>query len=255
MTVDPRAASGFSSAADAYELGRPSYPQEAIAALAREFGLTRESTVLDLAAGTGKLTQLLLPHAGNVIAVEPSEPMRARLQARLPSVDARPGTAEAIPVPDASVDAVFVGQAFHWFQPDSASREIARVLVPGGGLALLWNHARWDAWDDGLQALEKLSEPHKQAAGPFPAPDERWRPALEDSGLFAPVARIEAEHDHEVTPDELVALVASWSWIANLPDAERHAVLAQARALAGDRRRLTLRYRTDIFWTRATTAA
>src|SRR4051794_18251455 len=123
MTVDPRAASGFASSVDAYERGRPSYPRHAVAQVARELGLTRATTALDLGAGTGKLTRLLSPLVGSVIAVEPSPAMLGRLRERLPGVDARPGQAEAIPLPAASVDAVFVAEAFHWFDAAEACSE------------------------------------------------------------------------------------------------------------------------------------
>jgi SAM-dependent methyltransferase len=251
VTVDPRAATGFASAVDAYERGRPSYPPAAVANLAREFGLTPASTVLDLAAGTGKLTRVLVPLAGHVIGVEPSEPMRAELRAQVPTVDARAGTAEAIPAADGSVDAVFVGQAFHWFRTAEACREIARVLAPGGGLALLWNRAHWSEPElPLLTALGELLEPYRKAAGPFPAGDDQWQPVLEATGAFAPLSSAEVEHVHVSSPDDVVALVASWSWIANLPDDERAEVLRRVGELAGDQRRLTLRYRTEIHWTR-----
>src|SRR5437870_104931 len=100
MTVDPRAATGFGSGADVYERARPTYPAEAIDHLTREFGLTEASTVLDLAAGTGKLTRSLVPSAGKVIAVEPSEAMRAELSRQVPAAEVRDGTAEAIPLDD-----------------------------------------------------------------------------------------------------------------------------------------------------------
>jgi SAM-dependent methyltransferase len=246
MTVDPRAASGFAGA-EAYERGRPSYPQEAVAGLARELGLGPESVVLDLAAGTGKLTRELVRHAGRVIAVEPSRGMLEALRARLPYVDAREGTAEAIPVDDGAVDAVFVGEAFHWFRTPAACAEIARVLVPGGGLALLWNRAEWSGqpWHAGFVALSRR---YRQAAGDFPA--ERWREALEATALFEPLNSTEAGHVHGTDPDGFVALVASWSWIANLPEDERTAFLARVRDLVADRPELALPYRTEIHWTR-----
>jgi SAM-dependent methyltransferase len=251
VTVDPRAATGFASAVDAYERGRPSYPPVAIANLAREFGLTKASTVLDLAAGTGKLTRLLVPLVGRVIAVEPSEAMRSELREQVPTVDARAGTAEAIPTPDASVDAVFVGQAFHWFRTVEASREIARVLSPGGGLALLWNRARWSEnelpW---LAAFGELLQPYRQAAGPFPAEAEPWKPALQATGAFAPLSSAEVDHVQTGSTEDVVALVSSWSWIANLPDGERAAVLRRVGELVGPQDRLALRYRTEIHWTR-----
>jgi SAM-dependent methyltransferase len=249
MTVDPRAASGFASAVGAYERGRPSYPPAAIADLAREFGLTPASTILDLAAGTGKLTRLLVGLAGHVIGVEPSDAMRAELREQVPTVDARAGTAEAIPAAHGSVDAVFVGEAFHWFRTAEAAREIARVLAPGGGLALLWNRAHWsDEKLPWVTAFGELLEPYRQAAGPFPA--DQWKPALEATGAFAPLSRTDVEHVQTASPDDLVALVSSWSWIANLPDGERAGVLRRVRELVGARDRLTLRYRTEIHWTR-----
>jgi SAM-dependent methyltransferase len=251
VTVDPRAATGFASAVGAYERGRPSYPPVAIANLARDFGLTPASTVLDLAAGTGKLTRLLVGLVGTVIAVEPSDAMRAELHDRLPTVDARAGTAEAIPAADGSVDAVFVGEAFHWFRTAEALREIARVLSPGGGLAMLWNRAHWSEQElPWLTAFGELLEPYRRAAGPFPAGDGRWKAALGATRAFAPLSSAEAEHVQASSTEDVVALVSSWSWIANLPDGERAAVLRRVGELVGPRQRLTLRYRTEIHWTR-----
>lgn len=251
MTVDPRAATGFAGAADAYERGRPSYPPEGVATLVRALGLTGAGTALDLAAGTGKLTRLLSPRIGRVIAVEPSRAMLGELRARLPAVDARVGSAEAIPMADDSVDAVFVGEAFHWFRTAEACREIARVLRAGGGLALLWNRARWtDADLPWLATFDALVEPYRQAAGPFPAEGEQWQRALEETRLFEPLSGTEVDHVHRVGADDFVALVASWSWIANLPERERSAVLTQVRELAGPDLPLTLRYRTELHWTR-----
>jgi SAM-dependent methyltransferase len=250
VTVDPRAATGFANVG-AYERARPSYPAEALNDLAREFGLKPTSTVLDLAAGTGKLTRLLLPHAGRVIAVEPSEAMLAVLRAQLPAVEARRATAEAIPCPDASVDAVFVGQAFHWFRAAQAGREIARVLRSRGGLALLWNRARWtDAEVPWRERLHALTEPYREAAGGFPGDEGRWEAALEELGLFVPLGRAEVEHVHRIASEDIPTLVASWSWIENLPDEERAGVLRRVAELVGTGRELALTYRTEIYWTR-----
>jgi SAM-dependent methyltransferase len=240
--------SGF-AAAEAYERGRPTYPPEAVADLARELGLGPDAAVLDLAAGTGKLTRELVRHAGRVIAVEPSAAMLEVLRERLPEVDARAGTAEAIPVEDGAVDAVFVGEAFHWFRTADAAREIARVLAPRGGLALLWNRARWN--DDDLSwhsAFVEISRPYRQAAGEFPA--ERWRETLEQTALFEPLRSTELDSVQHSDPEGFVAHVASWSWIVNLPDRERNRFLARVRELIGGQTHLTLRYRTEIHWTR-----
>jgi SAM-dependent methyltransferase len=251
VSVDPRAASGFGGGADAYERGRPSYPADEVAALARRLGLGREGTALDLGAGTGKLTQLLVPLAGRVIAVDPSPAMLAELRSLLPAVDARPGSADAIPMEDGSIDAVFVGEAFHWFGTSEACREIARVLRPGGGLALLWNRARWTEADiPWLERFKALVRPYRKAAGPFPTEGERWKTALRETGRFGPLSSTGADHIHRVSADDFVALIGSWSWIANLPDPERKSVLGQVRELAAPHASLSLRYRTQINWTR-----
>jgi SAM-dependent methyltransferase len=248
MTVDPRAATGFGSAADAYERGRPEYPDDALDHLTREFGLTRASAVLDLAAGTGKLTRSLIPRAGRVIAVEPSPAMRAELRRQVPSADIRDGTAEAIPLDDASVDAVFVAQAFHWFRPHEAFTEIARVLRPGGGLALIWNQARWrDARLPWLERLRELVEPRRVAAGPFPAGEDRWKEVLEQDPRFSPRQDALFRHTHRVTIDDFLALVGSWSWIANLPDPERADLLDEIRRLAAADGELELPYATEVY--------
>jgi ubiquinone/menaquinone biosynthesis C-methylase UbiE len=128
-------ARSFDRAAEEYERGRPGWPPEVLELLP----VAVDSTVLDIGAGTGKLTRVLAARYTHVIAVEPLAEMRAILEQRLPKAEALPGVAEAIPLGDASVDAVFTGQAFHWFANDVAVAEIARVLRPGGVLARMWN--------------------------------------------------------------------------------------------------------------------
>jgi ubiquinone/menaquinone biosynthesis C-methylase UbiE len=130
---------GFAAAADAYERGRPDYPPAAIVRIVSGLGLRGGRTVLDLAAGTGKLTRLLVPSGANIIALEPVREMRSQLERQVPGVATIAGTAERIPLADGYLDGVTVGQAFHWFRQDDALREIHRVLRPGAGLALIWN--------------------------------------------------------------------------------------------------------------------
>ena len=130
---------GFSTVSDQYERGRPGYPPAAVEWIAAGAGLGPGSVVVDLAAGTGKLTRVLTGTGARVIAVEPIAEMRAQLTTMLPGVEALEGTAEVMGLPDGSADAVTVAQAFHWFATDEALAEIARVLRPGGWLALVWN--------------------------------------------------------------------------------------------------------------------
>src|SRR3954451_15381873 len=251
MRVDPRAASGFAGSADAYERGRPSYPAGAIADVAWRLEVDALSTVVDLAAGTGKLTAVLEPLVGRLIAIDPSASMLAALRRRLPSVETREGAAEAIPADDGTIDAVFMAQAFHWFGATDACREITRVLSPRGGLAVLWNRCCWhDAEHAWLEAFEALVGPYRAAAGPLPSGDGRWRRALEESRRFGPLSSAEVRHVHRVIREDFIAQVASWSWIANVPGPERAALLERIRELVGDQPVLDLPYRTEIHWTR-----
>jgi SAM-dependent methyltransferase len=247
--VHESAARGFARAAADYERGRPIYPPEAIAFLARVLGLAPARTVLDLAAGTGKLTRALSPRAGKLLAVEPVAAMRAKLEESLPQAEALAGSAEQIPLADGSVDAVAVGQAFHWFDGDAALAEIHRVLRPSGRLGLIWN-ARDEAvpW---VARLTAIMEPHRKGTPGYRAGD--WRLAFERTTLFTPLERAEFRLEHELTPDGVVARVASVSFIAALPDEAREDVLGQVRKLLVEdpetrgRGTVVLPYRTDVY--------
>jgi SAM-dependent methyltransferase len=225
-----RSAAHFDSAADDYERARPGYPAQAVAWLAERLGLEAGRTVLDLAAGTGKLTRLLVGTGARVIAVEPVAGMRSRLAGALAPGDVMEGTAESIPLPDATVDAVTVAQAFHWFDPERAPAEIHRVTRPGGRMAVVYNRR---LLDDPVQAgLEAIISRHRgdtpsQASG-------RWRKGLERSPLWAAAERHELAHAQELSREDVVARALSTSFISGLPGEQREEVCRQVRALVAE---------------------
>jgi len=227
---------GFADS-DRYERGRPGYPQAAVDAIVAELGLRPGRTVLDLAAGTGKLTRLLVPSGAHVIAVEPVREMREKLA----DFVALAGTAERIPLTDAYVDAVTVAQAFHWFDADRALREIHRVLRPGGGLALIWN-----ARDERQPLQAALSEILDRYEGDTPRRNQRdWTSLLAGSGLFERTARMLFEHVQRVDDQAVVDRVLSVSFMASLPREEQAVVEQEVRELAHDATELS--YMTELY--------
>ena len=246
MEVNPLAARAFDAVAEDYERGRPGWPADAVAALVERFGARR---VLDLAAGTGKLTRILADLADDVVAVEPLDGMRNVLEARLPHVQALAGTAEAIPLADGSVDAVFVGQAFHWFDFTRAAAELARVLRPGGGLALMWNLPGWEG-TEWIDELDAIVERHHQ--GEPRVESSPWREGLEADGRFEPLRDEEASHEQHTDREGLIAKIASFSYIGGQPDDRRDAALAECRAVLERHGvdAITLSYKTLITTTR-----
>jgi ubiquinone/menaquinone biosynthesis C-methylase UbiE len=225
-----RAARAFDRAADVYDRARPEYPPEAVDWLIRALGLGPGRTVVDLAAGTGKLTKALARGRARVIAVEPAPAMLARLREVAPDADALTGTAEAIPLPDGCADALTVAQAFHWFSNDRALGEIHRVLRPGGRLALIWNRRRLAA--PAQAALDELLEPFTPEDVPRHKTDD-WRVAIESTRLFTPVAVHELPWSQEVDRAGFVERFASTSFIAALAGADRERSLADAERVAG----------------------
>ena len=233
---------GFGAEAAAYERGRPGYPDDAAAWLVATLGLGPGRCVVDLAAGTGKLTRLLVRSGARVVAVEPADGMRAELVRAVPGVEAVAGRAEELPFPDGSVDAVTVAQAFHWFATGEALAEIARVLRPAGKLALVWNVRDLD---DPLQrALWELVEPlrpeeHRHAT-------RSWREVLEGNPRFGPPEEATFAHSQRVDGDTLVDRVGSISFVATLPEPQRGELLARVRELASGGEAV-VDYRTELY--------
>jgi SAM-dependent methyltransferase len=228
MPVHETARRGFATAADVYEESRPGYPPEAIGWLLEELELGPRRTVVDLAAGTGKLTRLLTPTGAAVIAIEPVAEMRAALARTTPAADVLPGTAERTGLSDAATDAVTVAQAFHWFDGPTALAEIHRVLKPVGRLALVWNVRDLD--DPVQHDIDQLFLPYR---GDTPSHRSgRWRAALDTTSLFTTAAKREFPNIQTIDAKTLVRRVASTSFVADLPEAERGRVLDDARGIA-----------------------
>ncbi len=237
-------ANAFGPAAADYERARPTYPAGAIERLVRELGIGPSTTVCDLAAGTGKLTRLLAATGAEVVAVEPVPGMRDQLELACPDVRVLDGTAEAIPLADASVDVVTVAQAFHWFRFEEALAEIRRVLRPGGGLAILFNErdsrAGWvAAWNDAI-------EWHRRTIAVYQATD--WTEVLEGGG-FTGVGRFEVDWDEPTDRERLAARVRSVSYVAEEPAEVQQQYVDRVLALVdGFPETFAVPYRTHVWW-------
>ena len=232
-----------------YERGRPGWP----GGVPTVVDLPAAAVVLDLGAGTGKLTRVLAPAFERVVVVEPAEAMRSVLTQRCPGVEAFPGTAEAIPLPDRSVDAVFCGQAFHAFDDERAIPEIARVLRPGGALVLLWNLPAGPWEPSTAEAEELLGE--RMPEVPYipldlggPHASSGWQPAVAAS----PFERFRAtvlRNPQTLDREALVSFYATMGWIADLPDEERLPLLDSVRSLLKADRYSRL-WETHVHWAR-----
>ncbi|HEY6698111.1 MAG TPA: methyltransferase domain-containing protein [Acidimicrobiales bacterium] len=256
------AALGFDSNAAAYERARPSYPAEVVAHVVGHGAIGPGRRVIDLAAGTGKLTRLLVPTGADVVAVEPVAGMRAQLVAALPAIDVLDGTAEDLPLPDDSADAVTVAQAFHWFDVPLALAEIRRVLHPGGHLFLVWNTR--DRSHDWVRAFGDLLVDGPDAERPYDSyydVDYAALVASAGAGGFTPVELWTHPWEQPCDPDLLVARAESVSVVGALAGGERARVLDRVRDLARTHPDLAGRstfgfpYATRVYRCRTTEAA
>lgn len=252
--IHPAAAVGFERGADDYVAARPGYPAAALDLLVAELGLGPGAAVLDLAAGTGKLTVDLVAHGARVVAVEPVVAMRERLVRDVAGVEVRDGTAEALPLDDASVDLVTVAQAFHWFDGPAALAEIRRVLRPGGGLALIWN-----VRDETVGWVRALGEIKDDTDGGPPYDhhqDVDWDALVGADGGYGVYAEDWFPNWQDATVETVVGRTASTSWISALPDARRQAVLDRVRELLAHhpatrgRERFPFPHATVVGWCR-----
>jgi SAM-dependent methyltransferase len=227
MSLHPLA-ERFAAVAGAYERGRPGYPPAVTGALAGELGLAPGARVLDLAAGTGKLTRALVAAGLDVVAVEPHAALREILVEHVGAERVLDGRAEEIPLEDGSVAAVTVADAFHWFDQLAALAEMRRVLVPRGGLAVLasvpdWRGASWAHELGTLMFARRPEHPH------FDGPP--WHDAVRAAGGWGAPRELTVSSRHTITPAQIVDYVASMSWVAALAEPERAEMLTQVAAI------------------------
>lgn len=250
--IHDAAARGFEAAVEHYRRGRPGYPDDAVRYLVHALEIGDERDVVEIGAGTGKFTELIVHTGARIVAVEPVPGMREALERNCPTVTVRDGTAEDIPLPDRIADAVVVAQAFHWFDGKRALPEIHRILRRNGRLGMIWN-----VRDESTDWAERLTAIFDRLAGPG-APRYRsgeWRRAFDATDLFGPLHHSVAYHVHEITREAFMDRVMSVSYVASASDAEREAALAGIEEmlttdpdLAG-KDRLVMPYRTDVYWT------
>lgn len=234
-------AKSFESIGEEYDRFRPGFPDAAAA----EILPARVGSVVDLGAGTGKFTQRLVTRADRVVAVEPSVAMLDVLRAKLPDVEAIVAGAESMPLPDSSVDAVTVAQAFHWFDRETACAEIARVLVPGGTLGLLWNHSDPDcAWD---RACHRVAHPAVTDE------DATTDSAAEELPGFTFERRTEIAWSENITRADYISRWLTVSSFLVAEDETRAQMVAQLEAIldahpqTAGQSQFALPMRTDVF--------
>jgi SAM-dependent methyltransferase len=234
----------FGAAAADYELGRPGYPERVVAVA----GLPRSAEVLDLAAGTGKLTRLLAAHFDRVVAIEPDDALRALIR----DAETLNGSAEQIPLPDCSVDGVFCAEAFHWFDGLRAVAEIARVLRPCGSLVVCFNGPNGEmepAWpEEAREAVRRRRHPGESLGGRHLVESGVWREAF-SAAPFEELRFETADHEHVLGTDATIAHVLSISGLASRPEAEREALRQELRAVLPETTWRTP-LRTEIWFTR-----
>jgi SAM-dependent methyltransferase len=251
--VHATASRGFGADADTYARGRPDYPREVLDWLTGDLRLVGGSTALELGAGTGKFTKSLTQTGADVIAVEPVAAMVARLAAEQPGVRTVEASAQDLPLPDGSVDAVICAQSFHWFATPESLSEIRRVLKPGGTLGLIWNVR--DQSIDWVAQLTRIMAPYE---GDAPRYDHgEWRRVFPAPG-FGPLRQKSVAHAHTGPASRVIVdRIASVSFIAALPPEQRqsvidelHALIAATPELAG-KEEVSLPYITWMYWCHA----
>jgi SAM-dependent methyltransferase len=239
----------FESAAAEHERGRPGYPQDAVEYLAGRLGISEGKTVVDIAAGTGKLTRGLQPAGAFLIAIEPLETMLAELVRAVPAVAAVGAVAEGLPLAGDSVDAIVVANAWHWFDSPAALGELRRVLRPRGHLAIVYNRR-----DESVEWVARLSEIIDEYRGKTPHyRSGRWREEIETTSFFGPLERRDFRWEQPLSPALLRDRVASVSFMARLDGKQWTRAMRAVDELAahefGGRKEFAMPHTTEVYVT------
>jgi len=249
--VSPKQAppDAFGRTAREYELGRPGWPEELLDLVVGDLGLGPDAAVLDLGAGTGKLTRALVPRFTRVVAVEPDDAMRAVLEEVVPGAESLAGHGASIPLGDDEVDAVFSGEAFHWFAGKESVAEIERVLRQRGALVILWNiPVEYPNMGDEAEAAieEAFARGGEPGLGKVLSGD--WRRPVEE-GPFEPLREAEVDRWLVSSREEWIANMLSVSSVAIQPEEDRAAFAERLRELIPPQE-IRRRFRTVAHWTR-----
>lgn len=223
------AAAGYGENAESYERSRPGYPAEVVDWALAELDVPSGAATIEVAAGTGKLTRELVARGLEVTAVEPVAAMRALLERSLPGVRVLDGTAERMPVGDATAAFAAAGTAFHWFEPEAATRELVRVLEPGGGLFLVWNLR--DLADPFMERLARIQEGWRTARASLPfSLDDRSARGVLPGGRFGAVGEATTRQTHILDRAGLIDRMRSISYVGAMEPDERERELGRVRA-------------------------
>ena len=246
--MSPELKAAFDATADQYQRGRPTYSEAAVDFAFEQLELGPWSHVLDLASGGGKLTGALAERAASTIAVEPLQHMRRVFSASHPNIGIHEGSAEAIPMETSSVDAVFVGQAFHWFDPHAALNQIHRVTKPSGGMALLWN-VRRDTQDWVKKVWDEIDPFDTTPRGSA----ERREKAVAETGLFQPLVFAKFPNPQKLTHEQVIARIESVSFVSALETRVRSDALDRIQQILETHPQtrstalLDMYYETDVY--------
>jgi SAM-dependent methyltransferase len=249
-TVEELRTVGFASASDVYERGRPGYPRALIDFLLQAIGERPAPLVLDIAAGTGKLTRQMTQAGARCVAVEPSASMLQVLRSTTPEAAALAGSAEALPIANASVDLVTVAQAFHWFDVDRSVNEMKRVLRPGGLVAIVWNQR-----DDTVPWIAELGRTIDPSSLSPRHNGESFGQAVEDLQAMGGFDHCSFRHEVEMSKGQIEEMVASRSYVRVLDEPRRQGVLDRVRHLVSTMPEpISVMYNTHVFTARRSLA-